>query len=209
MYPIVQAPKEILRQTAKPVDPAMPGLEKIIADMKQTLLSQDDPEGVGLAANQVGLPYRLFLARFSTKKTEPVRVFLNPEIVEHSQDLITEDKKTPLEGCLSLPAYYGIVKRWKWVKVKYQTISNNPTPMGTNSQKPNSKLTIDNWNLENGVGNWIIDRFDGFPATVVQHELDHIDGRIFVERILEQKGKLYKVTGKDKKGKEMWEEVEL
>ena len=49
----------------------------------------------------------------------------------------------------------------------------------------------------------------GFPATVIQHEMDHLNGKIFVERILEQEGKLYKITGKDKKGKEDWEEVEI
>ena len=52
-------------------------------------------------------------------------------------------------------------------------------------------------------------KFEGFAATVVQHEMDHLEGKIFVERILEQDERLYKVTGSDKKGKEIWEEVEL
>lgn len=53
------------------------------------------------------------------------------------------------------------------------------------------------------------EKFSGFPATVIQHEMDHLNGKIFVERILEQKGRLYKIVGKDKKGKDQWEEVEL
>lgn len=188
---IVHAPNEVLRGKNNPVDLKDPKLEKVIEEMKKLLFSQKDPEGVGLAANQVGLPLRLFLARFSSKKKEPVRVFINPEVVDHSPELAKEDKKAPLEGCLSLPNYYGIVKRWQWVKVKYQTTDHSlPSTAVVSSQ-------------------WSVDRFEGFAATVVQHELDHLEGQIFVERILEQKGSLYRVTGKDKNGKEIWEEVEI
>lgn len=151
----------------------MPGLEKIIIEMKKILLNQKDPEGVGLAANQIGLPYRLFVTRTG--------VFINPEILEHSEDLQPEEKKSPLEGCLSLPKYYGVVKRWKWVKIKY-------------------------WKDSGAAQN---DIFEGFPTVVIQHEMDHLDGKIFVERILEQQGSLYKITGKNNKNKDIWEEVEL
>lgn len=178
MYSIVQAPDEVLRNITQPVNF---DVSKLIEEMKQILISQNDPEGVGLAANQVGLSYRLFLARFKTSKNAPIRVFINPEILEHSEEFQPEDKKAPLEGCLSLPKYYGVVKRWKWVQVKYQ----------------DEKLETKN------------EKFEGFPAVVIQHEMDHLNGKIFVERILEQQGLLYKVTGKDKKGKETWEEVEL
>lgn len=173
MYSIIQAPNEILRTPAKPVDLKMPGLEKIITEMKKILVNQSDPEGVGLAANQIGLLYRLFVTRTG--------VFINPEILEHSEDLQPEEKKSPFEGCLSLPKYYGVVKRYKWVKLKY-------------------------WKDSDGHRS---DIFEGFPAVVVQHEMDHLDGKIFVERILEQQGSIYKVTGKNKKGKEQWEEVEI
>lgn len=85
--------------------------------------------------------------------------------------------------------------------------------MGTNTQSTNNqKLGVGNWALEIGVGHWIIDcieTFTDFPAVVIQHEMDHLNGKIFVEKILEQKGSLYKITGKDKNGKEEWEEVEL
>lgn len=181
MYKIVQAPSEILRTPAKPVDLKMPGLEKIIIEMKKILVNQKDPEGVGLAANQIGLPYRLFLARFSGRKHELIRVFINPEILEHSKEFQIEKKKSPLEGCLSLPKYYGVVKRWKWIKLKYF----------------NEQLAMCN------------QRFDSFPAVVIQHEMDHLDGKIFVERILEQQGSLYRITGKNNKNKDIWEEVEI
>lgn len=182
---IVMAPNAILRTPAKPVSLPAAKLKQIIADMTKTLVAQVDPEGVGLAANQVGLPHKLFLARFDTKKNSPVHVFLNPELISHSEELQPEDKEAeeqaPLEGCLSLPKYYGVVKRWKWVEIKYQ----------------NEKLEMKN------------EKFEGFPATVIQHEMDHLNGKIFVERIIEQGSKLYKSTGKNKKGKDIWEEVEL
>lgn len=181
MFSVVQAPDKILRTATRPASLPPARLREIITEMTRVLKSQTEPEGVGLAANQVGLPYSLFLARFSTKKTEPVRVFINPEVLEHSPDLQPEDKKTPLEGCLSLPKYYGVVKRFKWVVLKYQ----------------NEKLEMKN------------EKFAGFPAVVIQHEMDHLNGRIFVERILEQNGKLYKTNGKDKRGKDEWEEIEL
>lgn len=177
MYQIVQAPNEILRTPTKLVNPAMAGIQKIVFEMKQILLSQKDPEGVGLAANQIDLPYSLFITR--------EEVFINPEIVDHSKELQPEDKKSPLEGCLSLPNYYGIVKRWKWIEIKYFELSRT-------------------YNLEPRTS-----RFEGFPAIVIQHEMDHLNGKIFVERILEQNGKLYKNTGEDKKGKDVWEEIEI
>lgn len=191
MYSIVQSPNRILRESTQPVDVSRPDLKKIIEEMKKVLLSQTDPEGVGLAANQVGIPLSLFLARWTTKKNEPIHVFINPEIVEHSENFLKEDKKTPLEGCLSLPKFYGHVKRYEWVKVKYQI---------TDYSLPSTAVVSSQWS---------VDRFEGFPATVIQHEIDHLNGRIFVERILEQNGALYRVSGYDKEGKEKWEEVEI
>src|SRR3989344_5023953 len=182
MYPVVQSPDEILRTPATQVDTNMPGLQKIIEEMRITLILQKKPEGVGLAANQVGLHYKIFLARFTTARKEPIRVFINPETIEHSKEMQEETKKTPLEGCLSLPKYYGLVRRYKWVKVKY---------------------------FRHDTFEEITETFEDFPAIVIQHEMDHLNGKIFVERILEQKGRIYKVIGIDKQGKDEWEEVVL
>ncbi len=167
-------------------------LRKIIAEMRETLLNQHDPEGVGLAANQVSLPYKIFLARFGRKggkksgPEEEIRAFINPEIIAHSEELQDTNNKSPLEGCLSLPKYYGQVRRFKWVKVRYERIAESGERLERTEEQ-----------------------FTGFPAVIIQHEMDHLNGKIFVERILEQKSKLYKTTGKDKNGKEAWEEVEL
>lgn len=188
MYTIVQSPNPILRTPAQNVAFSGPKLQKIIDEMIETMVAQNDPEGVGLAANQVDLPWKIFVARFSTKKNESIRVFVNPEIVEQSTEMQSDsnDKKSPLEGCLSRPNYYGPVKRWKWVKLRFQQF--NPS---------NDRLELKE------------ETFKDFAATVIQHEMDHLSGKLFIERILEQKGKLYVITGKDKNGKEKWEEVEL
>jgi peptide deformylase len=191
MYKIVKAPDEILRNKTGNVNFAGEKLEKIIKEMISTLIAQKDPEGVGLAANQVNLPLSIFLARFDVKKNTPIHIFMNPEIITHSEELVpdkhSKDSHSPLEGCLSLPTFYGIVKRYKWVEVRYETIENN--------------------NFHDRITK--IERFEDFPATVIQHEMDHLNGKIFVERILEQQGRLYKVTGKDKKGRDKWAEVEI
>lgn len=148
--------------------------------MKQVLVAPKDPEGVGLAANQISLPYNIFVTRD--------QAFINPEIIAHSDELqpfqstskVEKNLKKPiLEGCLSLPNYYGMVKRWKWVQVKYL----------------NEQLSMCN------------DKFEDFPAIVIQHEMDHLNGKIFVERILEQNGKLYKIN--KNKNRESWEEIEI
>lgn len=202
MYKIVLAPDEVLRNPAKPVDLPVAKLQKIIEEMRETLMAQSDPDGVGLAANQVGLPYRLFLARFGTKKAEPIHVFINPEILKHSEKLQPVDKKAPLEGCLSIPKLYGTVKRWQWVKVRYQTIRHSGED-SERSVEDDSRIVNDMVLVET------LETFAGFPAVVIQHEVDHLNGHVFVEKILEQKGKMYRITGKDKKGKEEWEEVKL
>ncbi len=186
MYPIIKAPHRSLRRPTREVNFVGPKLTKIIEEMKATLVAQKNPEGVGLAAPQIGLSYRLFIARFEIKKSAPIHVFINPSIIAHSPEAQPEDnQKLPLEGCLSVPNYYGIVRRFKNVTLKYQTINGR----GEREEKEES--------------------FTDFPAVVIQHEMDHLNGKIFVERILEQGSKLYKSTGKDKKGKDIWEEVEI
>lgn len=183
MYQIVQAPNEILRTKAKHVDFSGDKLKFMVSEMIETMLAQEDPEGIGLAANQAGLPWKIFVARFGTKKSDKIHSYINPEVLDHAEELWPDEKskKTPLEGCLSKPNYYGAVKRWKWLTLRYQTLT----------------------------GEIKEEKFEDFPAVVIQHEIDHLQGKLFIERIIEQQGKLYKITGKGHDGKENWEEVEF
>lgn len=89
--------------------------------------------------------------------------------------------KKYFEGCLSVPNMWGEVKRAINIKVSYQ---------------------------ESG-GKVITKTLTGVPAWIFQHEIDHLNGILFADRVLEQKGKFYKYTGKDKTGTDIFEEVTL
>lgn len=107
-------------------------------------------EGVGLAANQVDLPIRMFVANPTGQRDDGEElVILNPEI-----DL-PKGNEAAQEGCLSLPGVYGQVKRPKSVRLQGYDLKGNEI-----------KRTL-----------------DGFLARVVQHEVDHLDGMMFFDRM--------------------------
>jgi peptide deformylase len=115
---IVELPNKILRQKAKKVKVIDKKIKKLITDMQATLEAQADPEGVGLAAPQIGKSLRLFIVKYKDQR----RVVINPKILSRSTPKKAAEvgKKHPLEGCLSLPHYYGPVKRPDKIKIKYQ-----------------------------------------------------------------------------------------
>lgn len=213
MLNIVTAPQSILAQKAKPcivrdgaksvakVDPAILDL---IAEMSKTLLAAKDPEGVGLAAPQVNRSLQLFITKQTPKS--PIQVFINPVIALNNADQrpkktqqksaaqsnvpaasdaasrsakISEASKK-LEGCLSLPNIWGEVIRDPKITISYL------------DEKGNSHTRT----------------FKGLFATIVQHEIDHLNGILFPKRVLEQKGILYK-SHKDEKNEDVFEEIEI
>ena len=89
--------------------------------------------------------------------------------------------KVYTEGCLSIPNYWGEVTRHLWVDVEYQDLS----------------------------GTTVKERLKGLIAHIYQHECDHLQGKLFMDHILEQKSKLFKVVGKDKTGADIYEQVPL
>jgi peptide deformylase len=182
MSAIVTVPNSILRQIAKPVAALDKRVIDIITDMTATLLAAKNPEGVGLAAPQIGIPLRIFLVR-PTKHTKP-EIFINPEITKYSQRTqSSKDKNGVYEGCLSLPNHYAPLSRSMSVTVKYQTLK---------------KLDANRYTLDA-----MQQTFTGFPAHIVQHEMDHLNGILFIDRVLEQNTPLFKVEGKT------WEEVTI
>jgi len=104
-----------------------------------------DWNGLGLAANQVGVPYRVFAMRGSPENF----VCFNPRIVQPSAENIILE-----EGCLSFPGLLVKVKRPKHIRVRFQT--------------PN--------------GDTRTETFIGMTARIFQHELDHLDGRLYFNR---------------------------
>lgn len=174
---IIQSGNPILRNVSKPVTKIDKKVKNLIQDLKDTLAVQKDPEGVGLAAPQIGVNLRVFAIDFKNLK----RIVVNPEVLEIDNKSNTtktshSKKSEILEGCLSLPHYYGPLKREAYVKLKY----------------------LDEEGKE------VIEEFKDFNAQIVLHEIDHLNGFLFVDRLLEQKKKLYKLDADD-----TWEEVEL
>lgn len=182
MVQVLVAPHPVLRQPAKPVTVITKKLLDLIDDMAVTLAAAKNPEGVGLAAPQVGVSLRLFIIK-PTPKSQ-VQVFINPEILKFSQRQQRGDTpKGIYEGCLSVPHHYSPISRSMAVTLKYQTI---------NSSAQKESVLID----QTGT-------FSGLPAHIIQHEVDHLNGILFVDRVLEQNSKLYKIQGKK------WEELNL
>lgn len=207
MQKIVQAPSEVLSVKAQPVGKIDKSVQKLLSEMEKTLLSARDPEGVGLAAPQIGKSLRIFIVKQSPRS--PILTFINPVIEkffdnpELKKPISTQsakiakmkkklseaksasggpkiDKGVQLEGCLSLNTIWGVVKRHDEVVLSFQD------ELGARHTKT----------------------YDGFIATIIQHEYDHLDGVLFPKRVLEQENKLYKSV-KNKDGETEFEELEI
>lgn len=193
MYRIVTTPDEVLAKRAQEVTKFDVKLHEILEGMEKTLLATKDPIGVGLAAPQVGISLRIF----QTKPTEKSVVvnFINPVIVDTSENegvlnksnsekidknKSKSSKKKLLEGCLSIPNIWGNVTRKKEVTLSWQD------EKGTSHTK----------------------HFRGFPAVIIQHEIDHLNGILFTKHVMEQKEKLYK-SHKNKDGEDEFDEIKL
>jgi peptide deformylase len=172
MAVIVTVPDPVLRQVAKPVEKIDKRILDIIRGMTRALLTAKDPEGIGLAAPQIGIPLRMFLARPDLKS--PPLLFINPEIIKYSQrQQAPETKKGVYEGCLSIPHHYSPIHRSMSVTVRYQTVD---TAHG-------SQLTTHTR------------VFTGLIAHIIQHETDHLNGILFIDHVLAQNSKLYLIKG--------------
>ena len=145
---IRQYPDPALRLTAKPVDEIDDDLRRLIERMKTLMV---EARGVGLAATQVGVIRRLFV--FQLVDEDEVRAVVNPELVERSEELATDD-----EGCLSLQHVLVPVERRLAV-----------TLAGRNEAGDDLRLEL-----------------EGHAARVVQHELDHLDGVLIIDRTTDE-----------------------
>lgn len=161
---VVQAGDPRLRKVSKPVHKIDKKILLLITDLKETLLAHKNPEGVGLAAPQIGKNLRIFVMRDGKE----LKTVINPEIISVTKvKTKKDDKKEILEGCLSVPHYYGPLKRGEEIKIKYLK--------------------------EDGLN--VTETFKNFPAQIVQHEIDHLNGFLFIDRLLEQKRPLYQIKG--------------
>ncbi len=137
-------PDPRLHQVAKPVAQVDARVQKIVADMAETMY---EAPGVGLAATQVDIHERIVVIDVSDDQND-LKVFINPEIVWASSET-----KSWREGCLSVPEFYDEVERPSQVRVKALDLNGK-------------EFEID---------------ADGLLAVCLQHELDHLQGKVFVE----------------------------
>jgi len=146
-----------LRESAGPVTADMigsPELERLISEMVDTL---HDYGGIGLAAPQIDEPLRLAIIEIPGGPSRYGEIEALPltTFINPSVEIINPSTAGYWEGCLSVPGLRGFVERPQHVRVDY-----------TNTQGEPEQLEL-----------------EGFWATVFQHEFDHLDGRLYIDRI--------------------------
>jgi peptide deformylase len=145
---ILKYPHPTLRHKSKTLRRVDSELRKLVRQMFDIMYER---EGIGLAANQVDLPYRLFILNLAgdPEAKDEEHVFINPVITQRKGS--AEDK----EGCLSFPEIFAPVRR-------------------------SAKVVLAAYTLE---GKEIAYELDGLFARAAQHESDHLDGVLFVDRL--------------------------
>jgi peptide deformylase len=164
LRPIIILPDPRLRAVADPVAEITDDIKTLIADMFETMY---DAPGVGFAATQLGIMQRVIVVDAAKRKNEGAGQVAaegtDAEEEETEPDPIaminpeilwaSEETKLHEEGCLSIPDYYEEVERPDRVRVRYTT------PEGETVERD----------------------CDGFLAVVVQHEIDHLNGKLFID----------------------------
>jgi peptide deformylase len=155
LYPIRKYPDSILRQKAAPIKEITDEIRSLAADMVETMHAAN---GVGLAANQVGVSLRLVVIDMGEEKEPNVVTFINPEIIEATDEEIAE------EGCLSVPGFYEPVKRALHVTVRGTGLDGSEQTM----------------------------KCSGLSARACQHEIDHLEGILFIDHLSPLKKQLFR-----------------
>lgn len=154
ILPIYTYGQPVLREVATDIDKDYPDLDGLIKNMWETLAAS---EGIGLAAPQIGLSIRLAVIDLDALKDDfpEYAGFHGVYINPHITEYDRENTASSQEGCLSLPAIHENVVRPTRIRVTYMDEDFNEH---------------DEW-------------VEGYLARVMQHEFDHLDGHMFIDRI--------------------------
>lgn len=153
IYPIVIFGADVLRRKCEPIAPDYPEVKKLIGDMFLTL---DEAEGVGLAAPQIGRAIRLFIVDCTPWAEEDAScIGYKRAFINPEIYAYSEETKRYNEGCLSFPGIHEDVVRSLSIRMRY----------------------MDEDFVEHD------EEFTGLKAWVIQHEYDHIEGRVFTDRL--------------------------
>ena len=150
---IYETPEPILREISTPVEKVDDELRAFIADMFETMY---DAPGIGLAAVQVGVPKRLLVMDLQEPEEEDGEPVRDPRVFINPEILESSDHEVPYtEGCLSVPDQYAEVMRPDRIRAR--------------------------WLDEHGKSHdeWL----DGLLAICLQHEMDHLEGVLFIDHL--------------------------
>lgn len=151
---ISQLGNPVLRQVAQPIYNIQDeSIQTLIDDLLATLVTMN---GVGIAAPQVSMPYRLLIvasrpnARYPHAPLMEPTVMVNPQLLNHSGEVVKD-----WEGCLSVPGIRGLVPRYRLIEVEYTSRE----------------------------GRLVRQTLTDFVARIFQHEFDHLNGMVFLDRL--------------------------
>ncbi len=171
---IVIYPDKRLKEISQPVENFDEGLHTLLDDMYETMIAKN---GVGLAAIQVGVPLRALIINVpvETDSEDPREQQPRENTLEVINPVIleAEGKTRYQEGCLSVPGYFEEVERHKAVRIEYQ-------------DRHGKKYILED---------------DDFLAIAIQHEMDHLDGKLFVEKLSLLKRKKFEKEWKKRQKK--------
>jgi len=154
---ILTYPDSRLKQISKPVEDFGKDFKEFVDNLVYTMYNS--PAGVGIAAPQVNNHIRTIIIDCSNYKHKKNKKNHGLLILSNPRIIAHDGEIIIREGCLSVPDYTGNVKRHYWIKVEAQDINGNTIEFDT----------------------------EGFEAVVIQHELDHLNGKLFIDRVASPK----------------------
>jgi peptide deformylase len=160
---ILTYPDPRLREVSQPVTEFKSHLKKLSEDMLETMYAEN---GIGLAAPQVGELIRMLVidarprdtgGRYESNDnmTDLEKAIEQPLIIFNPEIIDSKGDTTFDEGCLSVPSFFETVERKNWIKLKYQNVEGKTLTLET----------------------------DGLLAIVIQHEMDHLEGTLFIDHL--------------------------
>lgn len=153
ILPIVEVPDPRLRQISTPVEKVDDEVRALISDMFETMYAAP---GIGLAAIQIGVPKRILVIDLQEEEDEEGRPICDPRIFINPEIVETSQQEVPYnEGCLSVPEMYAEVDRPDRIRAR--------------------------WLDEHGAAH--DQEINGLLATCLQHEMDHLNGVLFIDHL--------------------------
>ena len=154
MLEILRYPDDRLKLKSHPVEELDKNLQDFVEKLVQAMRSS--PDCVGIASPQVNVHKRIIVVDTSSSKHKENKHSHGLLVLINPQIIAYDGEIVLREGCLSVPDYTGNVRRHYWIRLSAQNTKGDPVELET----------------------------EGFEAVVIQHELDHLDGKLFIERVV-------------------------